>query len=61
MLRGDFYEDGGAVLLSEEAYEGSIETLKLLSIPGFYETIQQADVEIGEGDTYSMDDAFGDE
>ena len=42
-------------------YESLIETLKLLSIPGFYESIQKANKEIREGDTYSWDEVFGDE
>ncbi|MCL4267512.1 MAG: type II toxin-antitoxin system Phd/YefM family antitoxin [Anaerolineae bacterium] len=52
-------EDGGAVLLSEAEYESLIETLELLSQPGLYESIKQADKEIREGDTYSLDEVFG--
>ncbi|MAT99130.1 MAG: prevent-host-death protein [Anaerolineaceae bacterium] len=55
------FEEGGAVLLSEEEYESLLETLALLSRPGFYESIKQADLEIREGDTLSMDDVFGEE
>lgn len=51
-------EEGGAVLLSEEEYENLIETLDLLSVPGLYESIKQADKEIREGDTYSLDEVF---
>jgi antitoxin YefM len=52
-------DEGGAVLLSEEEYESLIETLELLSVPGFYESIKQADKEIEAGEVYSMDDVFG--
>lgn len=55
------FEEGGAVLLSEEEYESLLETVTLLSQPGLYESIKQADLEIREGDTLSMDDVFGDE
>lgn len=54
-------EDGGAVLLSEEEYESLLETVALLSQPRLYESIKQADLEIREGDTLSMDDVFGEE
>ena len=55
------FEEGGAVLLSEEEYESLLETLALLSRPGLYESIKQADLEIREGDTLTMDDVFGEE
>ncbi|WP_420628116.1 type II toxin-antitoxin system prevent-host-death family antitoxin [Candidatus Leptofilum sp.] len=54
-------EEGGAVLLSEEEYESLLETVELLSQPGLYESIKQADLEIKDGDTLSMDDVFGEE
>jgi len=51
-------EDGGAVLLSENEYESLLETLKLLSSPGLYESIKLADKQIAEGDIYSFDEVF---
>ncbi len=54
-------DEGGAILLSEDEYESMVETLELLSIPGFYESIKQADKEIAEGKTYTFDEVFGDE
>jgi len=54
-------EKGGVVLLSEEEYESFVETLELLSTPGLYESIKQADREIAEGNTYSWDEVFGEE
>ena len=54
-------EEGGVVLLSEEEYESLVETLELLSTPGLYESIKQADREIAEGNTYSWDEVFGEE
>jgi antitoxin YefM len=54
-------EHGGVVMLSEEAYESLLETLELLSVPGLYESIKEADKQIAEGVTYSLDDVFGEE
>ena len=51
-------KEGTAVLLSEEEYENLLETLHLLSIPGFKDSISQADEEISRGETYSIDEAF---
>ncbi|MBI4309124.1 MAG: type II toxin-antitoxin system prevent-host-death family antitoxin [Candidatus Omnitrophica bacterium] len=53
-------KDGDAVLLSKEDYEGLLETLELLSIPGMAKSIQRADREIKQGKTYSMKEVFGD-
>ena len=52
-------KEGSAVLMSEEDYESLVETLELLSIPGFRESIRLADQEIEEGETRSMDELFG--
>jgi antitoxin YefM len=54
-------DEGGAILLSEEEYESMVETLELLSTPGFYESVKQADKQIAEGETYSLDEVFGSE
>ena len=44
--------------MSENDYENLIETLELLSIPGFKKSIQEADMEIDKGETYSIDEVF---
>lgn len=46
------------VVMSEEDYESLIETLKLLSVKGFKESIDEADAEIEKGESYSMDEVF---
>jgi antitoxin YefM len=51
-------KEGSAVLISEEDYENLIETLHLLSIPGLKESIGEADEEIAQGETYSIEDSF---
>lgn len=47
-------DEGGAVLLSEEEYESLLETIELLSVPGFYDSIKQADKEIEVGEVLSL-------
>ena len=49
---------GSAVLISEEDYENLLETLHLLSIPGLKESIGEADEEIAQGKTYSVEESF---
>jgi len=52
-------KEGGAVLLSQEDYENLLETLELLSQPGFLKSIKKAKKDIAEGRTYSMKEIFG--
>ncbi len=52
-------KDGDVVLLSQEDYDSLLETLELLSTPGFLRSIQKARQEIKEGKTYSMKEVFG--
>ncbi len=51
-------KEGSVILMSENDYENLIETLELLSIPGFKKSIQEADLEIDKGETYSIDEVF---
>ncbi len=51
---------GSAILLSEEDYEEIIETIQLLSIPGFRESIQSSIEQQKAGETFSIDEVFGD-
>jgi len=55
------YRNGDAVLMSEKEYDGLIETLELLSTPGFKEGFEKAQSEIKAGDTVSLEDVFGEE
>ncbi len=52
-------KEGNAVLLSEDDYESLLETLELLSTPGFLKSIRQAKKDIKAGKTYSLDEVFG--
>ena len=53
------HRDGSAVLLSEADYESLLETLELLSTPGFAESIRSARREIARGETYSLEEILG--
>jgi antitoxin YefM len=52
-------KDGDAVILSEEDYEGLLETLELLSLPGMRKSIREAKADIRAGRTKSLRDIFG--
>lgn len=53
------HRQGDAVLMSESEYESLMETLALLSTPGFRDAFEQADREADSGDTRSFDEVFG--
>ena len=50
---------GAAVLMSETDYEGLLETLELLSLPGFHRRLNASVKQMQSGDTVSMADLFG--
>jgi antitoxin YefM len=53
------HRKGAAVLMSEEDYEGLIETLELLSIPGFRASIKRSVRQAKAGKTISAAELFG--
>jgi antitoxin YefM len=53
------HREGGVVLMSEEDYEGLIETLELLSIAGMRESINEAEADMAAGRTVSIEEALG--
>ncbi|MCL4491535.1 MAG: type II toxin-antitoxin system Phd/YefM family antitoxin [Nitrospirae bacterium] len=53
------HREGDVVLMSEDEYESLQETLELLSIPGFRESIKRSLKQIEKGETYSLDEVFG--
>ena len=53
------HRQGDAVLMSESEYESLIETLDLLSAPGFKETFEQARQEADSGETRAFEEIFG--
>ena len=50
---------GAAVLISEDDYEGLLETLELLSLPGFRRRLKASIRQMKAGDTMSMEELFG--
>ena len=52
---------GTAVLMSEANYEGLLETLELLSQPGFHSRLLTSVKQMKSGDTGGMGDLFGPE
>ncbi len=52
-------KNGDAVILSEEDYEGLLETLELLSVPGMRKSVREAKADIRAGRTKSLKELFG--
>jgi len=50
---------GNVVIMSEDDYESLLETLDLLSAPGFCEEFNQAVLEAEAGETVSFEEVFG--
>ena len=48
-----------AVLLSETDYDGLLETLELLSVPGFRDSLKKSVAQMRRGETVSLAEAFG--
>lgn len=53
------HRQGDAVLMSQDEYESLMETLALLSSPGFREAFEQGRAEAERGDTRSFEEVFG--
>lgn len=53
------HRSGTAVLMSEDDYEGLLETLELLSVPGFRESLARSARQVRAGKTVGMAEVFG--
>jgi len=53
------HRSGSVVILSEEEFDSLNETIELLSIPGFGESIKRSFEQIENGDTVSFEEVFG--
>ena len=51
-------KEGNAILVSEDDYESLLETLELLSKPGFRKSIEEARADLKEGRTKSLKEIF---
>lgn len=52
---------GNVVILSEDEYESLTESLELLSIPGFRESMARSVEQMQKGDTVSFEEVFGED
>ncbi len=50
---------GSVVLLSEEDYDSMIETMELLSTPGFRQSLKKSVEQMRKGETVSFEEVFG--
>ena len=53
------HRSGNVVIMSEAEYDSLLETLDLLSTPGFREGFEQAKAEADSGETVSFEEVFG--
>ena len=53
------HRQGNVVMLAEKDYESMVETLQLLSIPGFREELQESIQQMANGETVTFEDVFG--
>ena len=53
------HRNGSVIILSEDEYDSLVETLELLSIPGFSESLKKSVTQMKKGETVSFRDAFG--
>ena len=52
------HRKGSVVILSEEEYDSLIETLSLLSIPGFSDRLKKSVRQMNKGETVSFEEVF---
>lgn len=52
------YKEGDAILMSEEDFEGLLETCELLKVPGLQASLRRAERDIKAGRVYTMDQVF---
>ena len=51
-------KSGEAVMMSKADYEALIETLSLLSLPKFRESLKESNKDIKNGKVYTLDEVF---
>lgn len=54
------HREGAVVLISEEDYEGLLETLELLSRPGMAASLAEAEADVAAGRTRTIDELLAD-
>ena len=53
------HKDGDVVMISEEDYEGLLETLELLSTKGFIRGLEAAEADVAAGRVKTLEQALG--
>lgn len=53
------HRHGAVVLMSEDDYENLVETLELLSTPGFRKSLKTSVEQMKRGETLSFEEVFG--
>ncbi|MCP4298207.1 MAG: type II toxin-antitoxin system Phd/YefM family antitoxin [Proteobacteria bacterium] len=53
------HKKGDVVVMSQEEYDGLIETLHLQSTPGFKESLLRSVNQVKNGETFSFEEVFG--
>jgi antitoxin YefM len=55
------HREGDLIMMAEDDYEGLLETLELLSVPGMMESIREAEEDITAGRVLDAEDVFKDD
>lgn len=50
---------GSVVLLAEDDYDSMVETMELLSTPGFRQSLKKSVEQMRKGETVSLEEVFG--
>jgi antitoxin YefM len=54
------HRDGGVVLISADDYDGLLETLELLTVPGLLNSLAEANADVAAGRTMTVEHVLGD-
>jgi antitoxin YefM len=52
------HREGDLIMMAEDDYEGLLETLELLSVPGMMESIREAEEDIAAGRVVDAEEVF---
>lgn len=52
-------KNGSIIIMDESNYEGMMETIYLLGVPGLLESLKESEQEFKRGEFYTHDEVFG--
>ena len=55
------HREGDLIMMAEDDYEGLLETIELLSVPGMMESIREAEEDIAAGRVVDAEEVFKDD